>query len=71
MVFKEILVPHDSLTETNVTRKSSVIRNPHLFQKINYYALKKHFFYSHINAIKTFSFFFLIKKANFYGIKLI
>ena len=34
MVFNEILIPQDSFTETNVTRKRSVVENPHLSQKI-------------------------------------
>ena len=33
MVFNEILTPQDFFTETNVTRKRSVVRNPHLFRK--------------------------------------
>ena len=34
MVFNEILIPQDSLTETNVTRKRSVIENSWLYSKI-------------------------------------
>ena len=34
MVFNEILIPQDPFTETNVTRKRSVVGNPHLSQKI-------------------------------------
>ena len=33
MVFNEIIIPQDSFTETNVTRKKSVVGNPRLFQK--------------------------------------
>ena len=34
MIFNEILIPQDPFTETNVTRKRSVVGNPHLSQKI-------------------------------------
>ena len=34
MVFNEILMPQDPFTETNVTRKRSVVGNPHLSQKV-------------------------------------
>ena len=33
MVFNEILIPQDPFTETNVTRKRSVVGDSHLSQK--------------------------------------
>ena len=34
MVFNEILIPQDPFTETNVTRKRSVVGDSHLSKKI-------------------------------------
>ena len=34
MIFNEILIPQDSFTETNVTRKKSVVENPYSSQKM-------------------------------------
>ena len=34
VVFNEILIPQDSLTETNVTRKRSVVGSSYLYSKI-------------------------------------
>ena len=34
MVFNEILIPQDPFTETNVTRKRSIVGDSHLSQKI-------------------------------------
>ena len=34
MVFNEILTPQDSFTETNVTRKKSVVGNSYLYSKV-------------------------------------
>ena len=31
MVFNEILIPQDPFTETNVTRKRSVVENSHFY----------------------------------------
>ena len=33
MVFNEILIPQDSFTETNVTRKRSVVGDSHFIKK--------------------------------------
>ena len=41
MVFNEILIPQDSFTETNVTRKRSVVGNSHLSQKNIYFIFYK------------------------------
>ena len=41
MVFNEILIPQDPFTETNVTRKRSVVGNPHLSQKNTYFIFHK------------------------------
>ena len=35
MIFNEILIPQDSFTETNVTRKRSVVGNSHVLFKIS------------------------------------
>ena len=43
MVFNEILIPQDSFTETNVTRKRSVVENSYRFPKSFY--LKFHTFF--------------------------
>ena len=43
MVFNEILIPQDPFTETNVTRKRSVVGNPHLSQK--YLFFRKHYLF--------------------------
>ena len=37
MIFNEILIPQDSFTETNVTRKRSIVGNPHLPKKNQFY----------------------------------
>ena len=36
MAFNETLTPQDSFTETNVTRKRSVVGNSHFYQESNY-----------------------------------
>ena len=43
MVFNEILIPQDLFTETNVTRKRSVVGNPHLSQKNIYFIFHKRY----------------------------
>ena len=49
MIFNEILIPQDSFTETNVTRKRSVVGNLQLSPKI-IFLFKFHilFFYAFI-----------------------
>ena len=37
MVFNEILIPQDPFTETNVTRKRSVVGESHLSKKYLYH----------------------------------
>ena len=44
MIFNGILIPQDSFTETNVTRKRSVVGDSHSSQKI---------FISYMHAFKT------------------
>ena len=43
MIFNEILVPQDSFTETNVTRKRSVVGNSQLHSQNHFYS-KFHIF---------------------------
>ena len=45
MVFNEILIPQDSFTETNVTRKRSIVENPRLSQKIKVNFRKHYYFF--------------------------
>ena len=42
MVFIEILIPQDPFTETNVTRKRSVVRI-HIYLKNIYFIFHKHY----------------------------
>ena len=48
MIFNEILIPQDSFTETNVTRKRSVVGNLNHFFKVT-----KKIFVSYMYAFKT------------------
>ena len=57
MVFNEILIPQDSFTKTNVTRKRSIVGNWHLSQIIIVDFLEKGF--------SKETFFFTLKQKNF------
>ena len=45
MVFKDILIPQDPFTETNVTRKRFVIGNPHFILKGTLILFCKHYYF--------------------------
>ena len=58
MVFNEILIPQDSFTETNVTRKRSVIGNSHLSR------IKKNSILSHLIVIYITKKWFMLENQN-------
>ena len=65
MVFNEILIPQDPFTETNVTRKRSIVGNSYLSQKNIFYSftcyLYKKNHKSKKNSFITYICMFLIK----------
>ena len=49
MIFNETLIPQDSFTETNVTRKRSVVGNSYFIPKLIYYKFTFFIYFSFEN----------------------
>ena len=63
MVFNKILIPQDSFTETNVTRKRSVVGNFYLSSKNTFVIFKTFFILTQFNGTNLIHYEILIFKS--------